>query len=70
MILVLLLSFCVHFAASAACTVLSDPVESASLTAAGYNCSSGGVVCDNGSGVCHIIAISGNMYVLFFPFFF
>jgi hypothetical protein len=54
--------FCLSFVAGAPCTVLSDLDEIASLTAAGYTCSSPGVVCDDSSGTCHVVAVP-DMYV-------
>jgi len=65
MLFTLAVLFCLSsFVAGAPCTVLTDPDERASLTAAGYTCSSGGVVCDDGSGTCRVVAVPGMCVVL------
>jgi hypothetical protein len=47
------------FVAGAPCTFLTDSDELASLTAAGYTCSSVNVACDDGAGTCHVVRAPG-----------
>ena len=54
----------VSLVSGARCTVLTDADELASLTAAGYTCSSPGVSCDDSTGTCHVIAMPGMCVVL------
>jgi hypothetical protein len=61
--LLVLVGCCLHLGVSARCTVIADVVELSSLGIAGFSCSSPDVICDDFTGPCHIISVTGDMYV-------